>query len=117
MGWRFPGVDVVYMTADFTSPLELRELDGIVMANSLHFQRDQAAVLTLLYGYVKPGGRMIAVEYEAMRPSAPVPYPVPFERWKGLAEDAGFEAVARLAARPSRWLGEIYSTMALRPGP
>src|SRR5258708_3735969 len=36
---RFPATAVEYRQADFTRPLELPELDGIVMANSLHFVR------------------------------------------------------------------------------
>ncbi len=38
---RFPEGRVTYQTADFTHPLEIQLLDGIVMANSLHFQKEQ----------------------------------------------------------------------------
>src|SRR5579863_6185040 len=34
---RFPDRSVTYLAADFTRPLDLPPLDGIVMANSLHF--------------------------------------------------------------------------------
>ena len=37
---------VEYRVADFAEPLQLYELDGIVMANALHFQRDQPAVVS-----------------------------------------------------------------------
>src|SRR5437868_12954946 len=36
---RFPATTVRYMTADFTRQLDLPPLTGIVMANSLHYQR------------------------------------------------------------------------------
>jgi ubiquinone/menaquinone biosynthesis C-methylase UbiE len=36
---RFPAVIVHYLTADFTRPLPLPPLDGIVVANALHFLR------------------------------------------------------------------------------
>jgi ubiquinone/menaquinone biosynthesis C-methylase UbiE len=36
MRGRFPSVSVHYRVADFTQPLDLSTLDGIVMANALH---------------------------------------------------------------------------------
>src|SRR5579859_3770597 len=37
---RFPASEVEYLQADYTRPLSLPALDGIVFANTLHFQRD-----------------------------------------------------------------------------
>src|SRR5579859_2025616 len=42
---RFPDVAVHYFEADFTKPLDVPPLDGIVMANSLHFHRQKEPVL------------------------------------------------------------------------
>src|SRR5262245_58903991 len=39
---RFPGQPVHYLKADFTRPLNLPPLDGLVMANALHFHREKA---------------------------------------------------------------------------
>ncbi|MGH2633807.1 MAG: class I SAM-dependent methyltransferase, partial [Tepidiformaceae bacterium] len=58
MRGQFPGTAVHYVVADFTRPLELANLAGIVLANSLHFQGDQAAVVGLLRGYLAPQGRL-----------------------------------------------------------
>src|SRR5688572_16323172 len=51
---RFPKVRVHYRTADFTKPLELPPLDGIVMANSLHFvdTKRKDDVLQMVKGYL-----------------------------------------------------------------
>ena len=43
--------------ADFTKPLDLHDLDGVVMANSLHFVRDKQPVLEAVRAMLKPGGR------------------------------------------------------------
>lgn len=102
---------VYYQTADFTGPLALAELDGIVMANALHFQRDQAATLGNLLGYLKPGGRVLVVEYNTDASNGAVPYPVPFARWEELAREAGLTGTRLLHRRPSRFLREIYSAV------
>lgn len=108
---RFPAVRVLYHEADFTSPLELPELDGIVMANSLHFQRDAGTVVGHIREFLKPGGRIVIVEYNIDRGNAAVPHPVPYSAWRELAASAGFERTELLARRPSRFLKEIYSAV------
>ncbi len=106
---RFRGVTAHYAVADFTRAIDLPALDGLVMANSLHFQRDQRSVVALLREYLRPGGRMLIVEYNIERGNFAVPHPVPFERWGRLAADAGFGHTELLARRPSRTFAEIYS--------
>jgi len=44
----FPANTVEYIQADFTRPLNLPPLDGIVMANSLHFIRNKEPILQLV---------------------------------------------------------------------
>ena len=55
---RFPGVSLETLVGDFTGPLELPVLDGVVAANSLHFvARDrQVAVVRALARHLRPGG-------------------------------------------------------------
>jgi ubiquinone/menaquinone biosynthesis C-methylase UbiE len=108
---RFPEVSVQHVEADFARPMVLPVLDGIVMANALHFQKEQDAVVRLLRTYLRPGGRLLFVEYNIERGNFAVPYPVPFGRWEKLARDAGFEHTRLLARRPARFLREIYSAV------
>ena len=110
----FPAVRVTTLVADFTRPLELPQLDGMVMANSLHFERDKLAVLRLVRGYLRPGGRLILVEYDTDHGNHWVPYPLSFGTWANLAAGAGFRDTRRLASVPSRFLGSIYSAFSVR---
>jgi SAM-dependent methyltransferase len=111
---RFPNVAVTPLVADFTRPLDLPALDGIVMANSLHFQRDKLAVLRQVREYLRPDGHLVLVEYDADRGNPWVPYPLSFRTWVTLAAEAGFRDTRQLAAVPSRFLGSIYSALSLR---
>ncbi len=110
----FPNVTVTPLVADFTMPLELPPLDGIVMANSLHFERDKLAVLRLVRGYLRPAGRLVLVEYDTDHGNPWVPFPLSFRSWATLAAEAGFRDTQRLASVPSRFLGSIYSAVSIR---
>jgi SAM-dependent methyltransferase len=115
LGRLFPETILHPIVADFTRSRELPSLDGMVMANSLHFQRDKDEVLRLMRGYLRPGGRLILVEYNTDRGNHWVPFPLSYRTFESLAARNGFSDVGLLARRPSRFLGEIYSALAFRP--
>jgi len=117
MGKRFPATALDVRVADFTKPLALTGLDGIVMANSLHFLRDKRPVLAAVRSMLRPGGSLIVVEYGADRGNPWVPYPFSYSRWEGMAADAGFERTRLLGYVPSRYLGSMYSAISYAPLP
>jgi ubiquinone/menaquinone biosynthesis C-methylase UbiE len=117
MGKRFPATRLDVMRADFTRALELASLDGVVMANSLHFVRDKRPVLERVKSTLRPGGRLIVVEYGANRGNPWVPHPFSFDRWEQMAAEAGFEGTRLLGSVPSRYLGSMYSAVTFVPGP
>lgn len=110
---RFPETAVQTRAADFTRPLDLSGLDGIVMANSLHFVRDKGPVLAAVRGMLGHGGKLIVVEYGTDRGNPWVPYPFTFERWQRMAAQAGFEQTRLLRTIPSRHLGSMYSAVSV----
>ena len=117
MAKKFPttGLDVV--VADFTRPTSLSDLDGIVMANSLHFVRDKRPVLARIRSMIRPGGRLIVVEYGSDRGNPWVPHPFSYARWEQMAAEAGFERTRLLGTVPSRYLGSMYSAVTFHPRP
>jgi SAM-dependent methyltransferase len=111
---RFPDVDVDTLVADFTDPLPLPMLDGLVAANSLHFvPRDrQVDVVRSLASHLAARGRFVVVEYDADHGNPWVPHPFAYASWVRMAADAGLRDARRLHRVPSRFLGAIYSAVA-----
>ncbi|HXZ04572.1 MAG TPA: methyltransferase domain-containing protein [Ktedonobacteraceae bacterium] len=115
MRTNFPTTTVEYIPADFTHQLDLPELDGIIMANSLHFVRHKAPILQLIRSYLRPDGRFILVEYNTDKGNMWVPYPLTYRTWEKLAHQNGFTQTQLLTTVPSRYFGEIYSALSLQP--
>jgi SAM-dependent methyltransferase len=118
VGARVAGVAVEPLVTDFTRPLDLAALDGLVAANSLHFvpRARQSAVVAALATSLRPGGTFVVVEYDADDGNPWVPHPFRYPTWEWLAAEAGLTGVRHLARVPSRFLGGIYSAAATWPG-
>lgn len=114
---RFPDVELRTLVADFTGPLALPILDGLVAANSLHFvPRDrQVEVVRALASHLRAGGHFVVVEYDADHGNPWVPHPFAYATWERMAMAAGLVETRRLHDVPSRFLGAIYSAVARRP--
>ena len=111
------GTAIIPVQADFTRPLDLPPLDGVLMANALHFVRDQAAALALIAGYLRPGGRLLLVEYDLRAPVPWVPFPVSLDRFAALAVDAGLARPVQVGRRVSPSSGvAMYAAVAESPG-
>jgi ubiquinone/menaquinone biosynthesis C-methylase UbiE len=113
MHLQFPSMAVSYLHADFTRRLDIPPLDGVVMANSLHFLRKKEEMLLVVRSYLRPGGRLLLVEYDADRGNMWVPYPLSYSTWEALARQNGFTGTRLLATLPSRFFGGMYSALSI----
>ena len=104
---------LIPVVADLSRPLTLpisdgRLLDGALFANSLHFIRDAADVLRRTTTLVKPGGRVVIIEYDRRGASRWVPYPISRSALPALAAAAGLTPPTVVATRPSLYGGDLY---------
>ena len=107
------GVTIEFQLLDFENNLpDVNQLDGIMMANSLHYIKDQQALLERLAGLLMPGGRFIIIEYDMERGNPWVPYPVSFEKLKRLMNSTS--QVRRIGERESLYgRGMMYASEVL----
>ncbi len=85
------GVRIATHRADFTRtpwPFDER-VDGILMANSLHYVREQEAFIRQCDEHLKDDGRFVVVEYDFDRPNRWVPYPVSRHRLDRIVRGRG----------------------------
>jgi len=110
---------VTPVVADVSRPFDLPNagatlLDGMLFANSLHFVRDAGGVLARLATWVKPGGRIVFVEYDRRAASRWVPHPIASATLPALTASAGLSAPTIVATRPSTYGGDLYVAVATR---
>ena len=107
---------IVAVQDDFTTDAALADLpellDGILLANALHFVRDAGAVLARWTRRLRRGGRVVLVEYDRRGANRWVPYPIPISNLPVLAREAGLASFTVTATRPSRYQGTMYAAFA-----
>lgn len=89
-----PHVSFEILEGDFTKTLPLPEVDGILMANALHYAPDHVAVLQNVLKHLRPGGTFLLIEYDTDKANPPwVPYPLSQQRAEMLFSDVGLKNV------------------------
>lgn len=104
--------NIIPLQADFTQTLDLPPLDGILMANALHFVAQKQHVLRKILSLLKPNGVLLLVEYDTARSNPWVPYPIPMVAFPQLAAVLELTPPIEIGRRPSRYgNGDIYAAL------
>jgi len=102
---------ILFRQADITQePLPLPPVNGIMMANALHYVSDKPALLQQLRSYFSGPGKWLVVEYDTTDASPWVPYPVDFTTLQQLFRAAGYRHIRKLSTRQSAYgNGDLYA--------
>jgi ubiquinone/menaquinone biosynthesis C-methylase UbiE len=109
-------VAIEFIKHDFEKKLpELPPLDGILLANALHYVKDQIFFIKQLSKLLKADGRLILVEYDTDKSNAWVPFPVTFIKMKQLLAQVGYTSVLKIGEMDSVYnQNKLYACLALR---
>lgn len=96
------GVHLKTQKADFVHGLlPLENIEGVLMANALHYVRDKHAFLQELRSYTKPAFSFLLVEYDTDKPNPWVPFPLTVDGWRNFFQNEGFNDFELIARQPS----------------
>ncbi len=111
---RFRNSAIEKINGDFTRIQLPFNLDGILMANSLHYIEDKDLFIKKIHMNLKEKGYFLIVEYDINISTPWIPYPVSFNSLKKLFNEEKY-SVIKLADHPSVYRKEkIYSALIMK---
>jgi trans-aconitate methyltransferase len=106
-------VTVKKISDDFLSPsLNLEMLDGILIANAIHYVEDKHNFISQLKQKIKSTGRIVVLEYEMMKANPWVPYPITIRELEKISGAAELK-LSKLDEEPSAFGNNTFIYSAL----
>lgn len=105
-------VTITHHQADFQTISFDQPLDGILMANAIHYVEHKQNLVHRLKSFLKPEGILLIVEYDTIRSNPWVPYPIPFHDLQENAPSWGFHSFKKVGEKAYIYNnGNIYAAI------
>ena len=110
------GKQIEFVKLDFIlATLPFFDIDGILMANALHYVRNKETFINKIAQHLKPDGTLIIIEYDTDKPNPWVPYPISFKKLHETFTAMGFDHVHKTGERKSIYRsGKMYISSVAR---
>lgn len=106
-------VSASFVKADFEQAnFNFSNLDGILMANALHYIKNKQLLIDRLEKYLSADKRFIIVEYDTEIANQWVPYPISFANLKELFTAIGYSKISKVGEQRSIFgKGNLYAAV------
>lgn len=107
---------IIFQKTDFiTDDLHLPILNGILMANSLHYVTNKDNFVDKISTFLKADGMFIIIEYDTTRSNRWVPFPIDFKNLSKLFAGKKYNHIQKIGERKSIYNHEKMYACIIKP--